>query len=76
MEYTEMLQVASSVLNITTLEAEQGAKYLEDLDAWFFLRNSRSGAYLIINKNGEKLAVASSIPPSELKEAFKNGRRN
>jgi hypothetical protein len=72
----EIIEIAATVLQVTTEDAMKHSKPLPDLDATYFWKPSRGGSAVIIKSNGEKLAAGSSISLDAHKQAFLDGKRN
>ena len=71
-----IIQSAKETLRITREEALKNSRYIDEVDAYHIWQAGRGGGSLIINEAGESLAAGSSVPPTELIQEFKNGKRN
>lgn len=72
----KIVEIAASVLKLTTEETIKHYKEIPEENAYYFWNPVRGGLSVIVNSNGEKLGATSSVPYKKHLNAFKEGKRN
>jgi hypothetical protein len=71
-----LVKMAADILQMSMEETRKNSKPIPEIDSTYFWKPTRGGIAVIINSNGEKLAVGSSISFKAHVQAFRDGKRN
>ena len=72
----KLAEIAAKSLHITTDQALENYKKIDNMDAYYFWQPTRGGTSIIINSNYEKLGATSSVSFERHLKAFLGGKRN